>query len=470
MKKGIVFGLLALAVILLVSPGVVGRMAENIVEQNSAHTASSVSNSGVTYASESFERGWFTSHSVDRLTITDPAAVAELIDALSLDSADELPSVVISTRLDHGLVPLTSLGRAGGSLAPALARTVSSVSIEGTNGERIEVPNDVFGHIGLGGTFYSQYLLEGGSIDLKDAIMAFEDGAARLGLTVELPDELDDLDAMQSELGMTLQWGDIEIDSALEPDNGRAIVSGRGDGWSVESNDGSVRVGAFDFDTDQTPNAYGIGTGTFNFDIESVEVREGSTPMTFGPISIEGSSSANGDRVSGDTQLYFAASEIPGVGSGSVTMDISLTDVDAQSMKSITDKLNTMDDDISEQEIYAILEPDLKTVLSSGFGLDFKQLDIEIPQGKIASAISLSVPETDASTFSWAGVLQAMSGSANVSIPSELMDMALAMNPQAQMVVGMGFLQKNGDVYEMEALYEKGLLTVNGAPIPVPMP
>ena len=471
MKKGIAFGLIAVIIIVLVSPGVVGRMAENIVEQNSAYTASSVSNSGMSYTSESFERGWFVSNSVDRMGIADPTVQAQLVEALGLSSPDELPTMVIRTRLDHGLVPVTSLGREGGSLAPALSSTVSTVSIEGKNGERIDFPNEVYGHISLGGTFSSQMLFEGGSTNAKEAIQAFKDGATKLGLSANLPAELDDPEALAKAETMTISWGDITIDAALEPDSGRAQVSGNSDGWSLESDEGFVRVGTFDFASDQTPNEFGIGIGDFDFAIDTIEVREGSTPpATFGPIRMEGSTSANGERVSGDTQLYFAASEFPGVGSGSVSMDIHVTDIDAQSIKRITDQLNAMDDDVSEQEVFALLEPDLQTVLSSGFGLDFKQLDIEIPQGKISSKISLKVPEIDAAAFTWAGILQAMSGSASMSIPSDLMDMALAMNPQAQMVVGMGFLQKNGDVYEMEALYEKGLLTVNGAPIPVPMP
>ena len=38
------------------------------------------------------------------------------------------------------------------------------------------------------------------------------------------------------------------------------------------------------------------------------------------------------------------------------------------------------------------------------------------------------------------------------------------------MAAGMGFLKKNGDDYEMAAEYRKGLLTVNGAPMPIPIP
>jgi hypothetical protein len=33
----------------------------------------------------------------------------------------------------------------------------------------------------------------------------------------------------------------------------------------------------------------------------------------------------------------------------------------------------------------------------------------------------------------------------------------------------MGFLKKNGDIYEMDAKLAKGLLTINGAPIPIPL-
>ena len=471
MKKGIVFGLLALAVIVLLSPGVVGRMAENVVEQNNAWTASNVSDSGVSYASESFERGWFVSNSVDRLTISDPAATAQLVEALGLEDVSDLPEIVIATRLDHGLIPVTSLSREGGSLAPALSRTVSTVSIEGKNGERIDIPGEIFGHIGLGGTFSTQMLFEGGSTSAKDALKAFEDGAIKLGIGAGLPEELNDPAALAKAESMTMTWSDLTINAAVEPDSGRAQVSGNSDGWSIESDEDFVRVGAFDFESDQTPNEFGIGIGDFEFSIATVEVQEGTTPpATFGPIRMQGSTSADGGRVSGDTQLYFAATEFPGVGSGSLTMDVAVSDIDAESLKRLTDQLNAMDDGASEAEMFAMLEPDLKTVLSSGFGIDFKRFDIELPQGKISSTISMSLPETDAAAFSWAGILQAMSGSANMSVPSSMVDMALAMNPQAQMVVGMGFLQKNGDVYEMEALYEKGLLTVNGAPIPLPMP
>jgi hypothetical protein len=45
----------------------------------------------------------------------------------------------------------------------------------------------------------------------------------------------------------------------------------------------------------------------------------------------------------------------------------------------------------------------------------------------------------------------------------------MATNPDAGAIVGMGYLRKKGDVYEMHAAYAKGLLTINGAPMPIPL-
>ncbi|MDJ0760007.1 MAG: DUF945 family protein [Woeseiaceae bacterium] len=471
MKKGIVFGLLILAVIVLVSPGVVGKMAEGYVEQGNEWTSQSVDSSGVRFTQESYESGWFTSQSVDRLSISDATIQAELVEALELTSADQLPELLIYTRLDHGLIPVSSLSRDGGSLAPALARTVSTVSVVGADGGRIDVPTEFYGHIGLGGTIYSDITIEAGSTTNTAFVAGLKESAATLGLDGKLADELNDASAKAGNEEVAISWEDISMEVSLEPNSGRVTFVGGGDGMSVDADDGFVKMGAFRFMNDSTPTAAGVPVGDYDFEIDSFQVNEPeSPPMSFGPISIKGSSSADGDRINADSQMFFAASEFPGVGSASMTMDVALSNLDAEPLKRLSDALNSMQDGVTEQEMFVMLEPDLRELLSSGLGVEFRQLDVELPQGTINSKISVTLPETDAASFSWAGVLQAMSGSANLSVPGEMVDMALAMNPQAQMVVGMGFLQKNGEVYEMEALYEKGLLTVNGAPIPIPMP
>ena len=48
--------------------------------------------------------------------------------------------------------------------------------------------------------------------------------------------------------------------------------------------------------------------------------------------------------------------------------------------------------------------------------------------------------------------------------------MAEMMRPDIGMLVAMGILKKDEDYYEMRAEYAKGLVTVNGAPMPIPLP
>ena len=55
-------------------------------------------------------------------------------------------------------------------------------------------------------------------------------------------------------------------------------------------------------------------------------------------------------------------------------------------------------------------------------------------------------------------------------MPVALFEMAVAMDPQANAAVAMGFLVKDGDNYKMNVEYAQGLATVNGLPMPVPMP
>jgi uncharacterized protein YdgA (DUF945 family) len=47
--------------------------------------------------------------------------------------------------------------------------------------------------------------------------------------------------------------------------------------------------------------------------------------------------------------------------------------------------------------------------------------------------------------------------------------MLVQTEPNMAMAIGGGYLVKRGDAYELEAQLRKGLLTVNGAPIPLPL-
>jgi len=124
-KKSIVVLLVIAAVIVLVSPGIIGRIAEESVDHNLQWAADE--NQGFALTSALFDRGWFSSQGRHSIEIRD----AEIRDALATlagrEPDDGNPTLIIDTHIDHGLVPVTSIGRTEGSLAPGLGRGVSTL-------------------------------------------------------------------------------------------------------------------------------------------------------------------------------------------------------------------------------------------------------------------------------------------------------------------------------------------------------
>ena len=160
---------------------------------------------------------------------------------------------------------------------------------------------------------------------------------------------------------------------------------------------------------------------------------------------------------------------IPQVGEFSVVADISLARADAAAIGALKAALEAQGANPDPGQMFAAVEDDLKRLLASGLEMRFDQFDVTLPMGTVKTKLDFTVAENDSATFDWTSLLLATKASADISVPEALVDMALQMNPQAGAVVGMGFLQKSGDTYEMKALYEKGLLTINGAPMPIPL-
>ncbi|MEE8221518.1 MAG: DUF945 family protein, partial [Woeseiaceae bacterium] len=105
MNRWFVAFLITLAVIVLVSPGIVGRLAEKNIEENLDFVASE--SDDVVVTTESFDRGWFTSEGRHRIELRDGAVGA--VPENDADEHDRVPSLIIDTHIDHGLIPLTSM-------------------------------------------------------------------------------------------------------------------------------------------------------------------------------------------------------------------------------------------------------------------------------------------------------------------------------------------------------------------------
>lgn len=430
MKKGIVALLVVLALVVLVSPALIGRLAEKSVDENLNWAAAE--SGGLTVTSTGFDRGWFSSEGQHRIEIREGQ-----LHALLPKSSGALPVLVIDTHLDHGLVPISSMSREQGSLAPGLGRAISSVSFEMPDGDTIELPGKIFSKIGLGGELQSNYTLEAGSHEENDT---------------------------------TASWGDSNIDVTTNPSTGEIDYAGAVGTLKVVDDRSVVSVDGMSFSGTHVPTKYGFAIGDIKLELDAMSMESvGGAGGGLRGLSIEAMSSVDDGAVSGHTLLSLESQMIPGFGEVSLAADVTLEGADAEAVGALQQAIDAAGTSGDPNVLFATIEEDLKRLLAGGMELRFDQLDVTLPMGTVVTKLDFKVAEEDPDTFDWSSLLLGTEASASVTVPEALVDMAMQMNPQAGAVVGMGFLQKNGDVYEMEAEYKKGLLTINGAPMPIPL-
>lgn len=431
--------LVVLALIVVVSPGIVGRLAEKSVDENLNWAAAEQGD--LVVSSDNFDRGWFSSEGQHRIEIKGDN-LGTLLAELG-EPGEDLPVLVVNTHLDHGLFPLSSLSRENGSLAPGLGNAVSTMSLELGDGTTIDIPGKIYSNVGLGGGIDSSYQVDEGSHTAED---------------------------------VTVAWGKTKIDVTADTVSGDVTIVGDVDGVSSTYGDAqagmtqTMGIAGLTFSGTQARTKYGFSTGDMKMSLDDMSVAMNGERMGgLKAMEVDGYTKLDGDRVGGRTTFKMESAIVPQVGEVTVTGDISLVGADAQAIGDITQTLNAMGPDPDPMQTFPAIESDLKRLLAGGLEMRFDKLDVAMPMGTVEVKMDIKVAEEDADTFEWTSLLLGTEGSAQIAVPEALVDMALAMNPQAGAVVGMGFLLKNGDVYEMDAKLAKGLLTINGAPIPIPL-
>ncbi len=439
MNRWFVALLITLAVIVLVSPGIVGRLAEKSVEENLDFVTSE--NDEVVITTESFDRGWFTSEGRHRIELRQGA-----VGAVSENDAaehDRVPALIIDTHIDHGLIPVTSMSRDSGSLKPGLASAVSTITLDPGDGELFEIPGKIYSDVGLTGETALHFLLQAGSGSFDDEM---------------------------------LEWQGADVTVHTNPASGSFSVKGDVLPWSILDKRASNKFGGITIEGRQQKSPYGLGTGSVQLEVGPVDIENSDGPGTgFNKLSFNASSEIAGDRVNATSQLDISDIRIPDFGNVDVAMDLVLNRLDALSFHKISQALQnthgSADPESAIADLYPLIEADLQKLLTAGFEIRIDRFDVTLPSGKVTTKLRFDLPASaPTAAFSWPALLLALDASADIRLPVELFDMVQAMSPEAGALVAMGFLQKDGDFYEMRAEYTKGLLTVNGAPLPIPLP
>lgn len=436
MRKSVVVVLLTLAVVVLLSPAIVGRIAEQSMDENLDWAATN--SQEVVVTSQGFDRGWFSSEGQHRVEVQR----GELQDVLltladSQDPAD-IPALIIDTHLDHGLIPVASMARDEGTLLPGLGSAVSTLSVELSSGEVVPLPGTIYSDVSLTGALQSKLVLDAGA-------HAF-----------------DEADAL---------WGDTTISVTSNPSTGALSFDGLVSSLALAADNDLVEFDEVSFAGEMRKSRFGFSVGDADFAMQSLAL-EGvaSDVVSFGPLNIDTTSSIDGDRVSGRTTVRLENMPFADLGRAGIAADISVVAADGAALGKIIDAFDAMQGGGSPDDFMFVVQDDLQRLFSRGFELRVDQLDVALSQGAFASKFRFLIDETDASRFAWPAVLLALDASAELSMPAELVDYLTTMDPQMHAAIAGGFLRKNGDVYEMKAAFEKGLLTVNGAPMPLPIP
>lgn len=436
MKKSVVVVLVLLAIIVLLSPAIVGRLAEKSMDESLNWAASESREVKIT--SGHYDRGWFSSEGQHRIELLDGELLAAVRALTGPMEADEVPVLVINTRLDHGLIPMTSMSREHGSLAPGLGSAISTLLIELPDGETVDLPGTIYSTVALGGELHSNYVLEAG---------VREDG------------------------GMMASWGDTNVDVRTNPKNGEVWFDGEIGALSFDGGQESMSLAGLTFEGHQQPTQYGFSVGDIEFVLNDLSASAGGISSGgLREMAVRGSTQVNDGAFDAKATVRMALQGMPQFGEMSYDMDIQIRGADAQALGQILGGLRTGPSPQDPLAMYAAVEDEAKQLFAAGLEIDFERFDLALPPGTVAAKMAFSFGEEDPATFEWTTLLLSTAAEIDLSIPEALMEMLVQSDPQVAMAIGGGFLVKKGGAYVMKAELKKGLLTVNGAPIPIPLP
>jgi len=433
MKRWVVILLITLGVLVLLSPGLVGRLAE----QNLGDSLGWMQQDGdeIVVTSETYQRGWFTSEGRHRVALSD-AGLAQVFGGPPPVDSDRPPTLLIDTRIDHGLVPFTSLRREHGTLIPGIASSVSTMSLEYETGETVALPGKIYSSVGLTGDTTYRYLVDQGSRTIDD--------------------------------DTSLGWEGADVTLTSDADQRVMVFEGRIDPVTIESDTDRAKVGRIIFKGNHDKSVFKLGVGDIHFEVDGVE---GSGPMLpqagFRRLVVDGSTGLDGDRVAGTYSMRVDQLLADPVGTMDLDMEISVAGLHAASLEAVVEELDKAQAVAAEPKD---IEPEIAALMAHGGRLTVERFSFRLPEGELRGSMNVEVPDGgDPDRFSWPSLMLAMKASMNVSIDATLYDYLVTVQPEFATATAMGFLSATGDTYELEAAFASGLLTINGAPLPMPI-
>jgi len=295
-KRWLVLLLVILAVVLLLSPGIIGRLAEKNIDESLSRV--DLDNESISIEAESFRRGWFTSAGRHRVLLQ-RGIVADLVNRHA-GAVDGTPALVIDTRVDHGLVPVSSMQREQGSLSPALANAVSTLKLDRGDGELVGLPGRVYGFLGLGGSASFRLLMDAGR-DVSG--------------------------------NTTTVWQGADLTFSTSADNLERSLEGTVAPATIETFGVLTELGELSVTASRDRREHVLGEGSVNLELASLVVSSPGDPaVTIGPVLLQADNRIDDGRSSGSVNLRASMEGIPRYGSVELVVDMDVARLDADAL------------------------------------------------------------------------------------------------------------------------------------------
>ncbi len=436
--------LLVIVVLVLASPALTRSGAEKQFYRSLADLEELVP--GLLFEETQADSGWFKSVNTQELVFKD------MLIAEDGSVEDQHSGIFVETEIFHGPVIFGMGDPAMPPISLALATTRTRISYVDGDEEPVEFPGGIYNRISI-------------------------DGSGSLSLVFEsLSEEFSNKAAAG---GGTITWEGAHL--KVDYDAGLSHVESVGliKPLSIVSADGEFRLGEISFESSADYSDFGIWVGSSTTRVEALTVVESSaeipTAFSLKGMTISGDSGIEQGRLTGSVTLSIADVEMNDIAGNSIQLAIS-ADVDAATVGRLKNALEEQDLANAEAsaEVPAALQDAGMELLAAGLTLEISELQINTAQGDARFVIRFEIPASDLSGE--AAVMNAifsMSAESSLRISRLLFDFVSRSNPvMAQQMTALlqtGMLIDEGEQLTLEAIYDGGLLTVNGMPIPLPV-
>jgi len=435
--RRLIIVLLVIIVLALISPAITGSVAQEQFHRSLAELEKMIP--GLAFEETQSDSGWFSSTNTQELVLMGMAD--------DESGQDQRSGIFLYTEVFHGPLifvmgdpdlPVISFGA---------AVTRSRISFIDEDEETVELPGGIYNRIAYDGS---------GSLSVIFDAMAEE------------------LPGQNGSGGATLNWegAQLQVDYSSGIEHLESI--GHIQPLVITSADGEFRLGEIKFDSSADYSEYDIWIGSSSTSIEELTIigATADMPQSFSMkgMTLFAQNTLEQGRMTSKITLSIADLEMNGIADNSLQFAIS-ANLDAETLKQMKDTLASQD--LADPAAALALRGDGMGLVTAGLAVEISELQINTANGDAQMVFQLEIPPSDLTGEAAAmSAIFSMSADADLRISRSLFDYVLQSNPlmapQMNALLMSGMLIEQGGQLTMVAIYDGGLLTVNGMPIPLP--